>query len=141
MFATIDINTFCPASFVKFPWHCWTEFNESCKDLRKTLRSHEKLQSLKADLKVANTGIHSNSKDWLFSILMMFKINPLMNKRVLFWIDVLPAFSILVRIEYIYLYQNCTESVVVISSNVMWNIRNEVEKPFLRTKKNWLSDM
>ena len=31
-------------------------------------------------------------------------------------------------IEDIYLYQNCTDSVVLIWSNVIWNIRNEVDK-------------
>ena len=41
-----------------FPWHCWTEFNQSWKDLRKTLQSHEILQSL-IDLSGANIGRHS----------------------------------------------------------------------------------
>ena len=33
-------------------------------------------------------------------------------------------------IEYIYRYQNCIDSVVLISTNVMWKIRNEVHKTF-----------
>ena len=32
-----DMNIFWPASFVKFPWCCCTKFNQSWKDLRKTL--------------------------------------------------------------------------------------------------------
>ena len=35
---------------------------------------------------------------------------------------------------YLPLYQNCIDSVVLISLNVMWNIRNEVDKTFARTK-------
>ena len=35
---------------------------------------------------------------------------------------------------YLPLYQGCIDSVVLISSNVMWNIRNEVDKTFVRTK-------
>ena len=35
----------------------------------------------------ANIGIRSNSRDWLFWMFMMSKINPLMNKSVLFWKD------------------------------------------------------
>ena len=34
----------------------------------------------------------------------------------------------------IYLYQNCIDSAVLILSNVMWNIRNEVDKTFVQTK-------
>ena len=82
-----DMNIFWPAPFVKFPWHCWTEFSQSWKDLRKTLQSHENLQSL-TDLSGANIGIHSNSRDWLFWMFMMSKINPLMNNSMLFWKDV-----------------------------------------------------
>ena len=37
-------------------------------------------------------------------------------------------------IEYIYLYLNCADSFVQIASNVMWNIRDEVDKTFIRTK-------
>ena len=40
------------------------------------------------DLSGANIGFHSNSRDWLFLVLMMSKINPLMNKSALFWQDV-----------------------------------------------------
>ena len=120
------MNIFWPASFVKFPWHYWTEFSQSWKDLRKTLRSHENLWSLR-DLSSANIGIHSNSRNWLFWMFMMSKINPLMNKSVLFWKDVFSTvFSIFIKIakmrfqstnilyhcstciEYIYFYQNCT---------------------------------
>ena len=59
------MRIFWPASFVKFPWHCWTEFSQSWKDLMKTLRGPENLQSL-TDLSGANTAVHSNSRDWLF---------------------------------------------------------------------------
>ena len=93
-----DMNIFWPASFVNFPWHCWTEFSQSWKDLRITLRSHENFQSL-TDLSGANIGIHSNSRDWLFWMFMMSKINPLMNKSVLFWKDVFSTvFSIFIKI-------------------------------------------
>ena len=34
---------------------------------------------------------------------------------------------------YLPLYQNCRDSVVLISLNLMWNIRNEVDKTFVRT--------
>ena len=37
-------------------------------------------------------------------------------------------------IEYIYLNQSCINSFVLISSNLMWNIRNEVEKTFVWSK-------
>ena len=83
-----DMNIFWPASFVKFPWHCWTEFIQSWKDLMKTLQSHGNLQSLTDLINGANIGTHSNSRDWLFWMFMMSKINPLMNKSVLFWKDV-----------------------------------------------------
>ena len=36
---------------------------------------------------------------------------------------------------YLPLYQNCIDRVVLISLNVMWNIRNEVDKTFVRTKQ------
>ena len=35
---------------------------------------------------------------------------------------------------YLPLYQGCIDSIVLISSNVMRNIRNEVDKIFVRTK-------
>ena len=38
-------------------------------------------------------------------------------------------------IEYMYLNQSCTDSFVLISSNIMGNIRNEVDKTFVRTKQ------
>ena len=76
------------ASFVKFPWHYWREFSQSWKDLTKTLQSHGKLQSLTDLIHGANIDTHSNSRDWLFWMFMMSKINPLMNKSMLFWKDV-----------------------------------------------------
>ena len=82
-----NMNIFWPASLSKFPWNFWTEFSQSWNNLRKTLRSHENLWSL-TDLSGANIGFHSNSRDWLFWVFMMSKINPLMNKSVLFWQDV-----------------------------------------------------
>ena len=74
-----------------------------------------------------------------------------MNKSMLFWKDVQTAFSIFIKnsrnaipkyhlynssisIEYIYLYQNCTDIVALILSNVMRNIINEIDKTFVRTK-------
>ena len=78
-----DMKIFWPASFVKFPWYCWTEFIQSWKDLMKTLRSHGNLQSLTDLINGANIGTHSNSRDWLFWMFMMSKINPLMKKSVL----------------------------------------------------------
>ena len=91
-----DMNIFCPASLVKFTWHCWTEFNQSWKDLRKTLWSHENLQSL-TYLSGANIGIYSNARDWLLWTFMMLKINPSMNKSMLFWKDVYTVFSIFIK--------------------------------------------
>ena len=91
-----DMNIFWPASFVKFPWYRWTESNQSWKGLRKTLWSHENLQSL-TDLSGANIGIHSNSRDWLFWMFIMPKINPLMNKSLLFWKDLKTVFSIFIK--------------------------------------------
>ena len=87
-----DMNIFWPASFVKFPWHCWTEFSQSWKDLRKTLQSHENLRSL-TDLTLAFIQI----QDWLFWMFMMSKINPLMNKSVLFSKAVWAVFSIFIK--------------------------------------------
>ena len=79
-----DMNIFWPASLSKFLWRFWTEFSQSWNNLRKTLWSHENLRSL-TDLSGANIGFHSNSRDWLFWVFMMSKINPLMNKSALFW--------------------------------------------------------
>ena len=79
-----DMNIFWPASLSKFPWCFWTEFSQFWNNLRKALRSHENLWSL-TDLSGAKIGFHSNSRDWLFWVFMMSKINPLMNKSVLFW--------------------------------------------------------
>ena len=65
-------NIFWSASFVKFPWRCWTEISQSWKDLRKTLQSHENLRSL-TDLNGANIGFCSISRDRLFWMFMMPK--------------------------------------------------------------------
>ena len=78
-YARHDMNIFWLVSFVKVPWRYWTEFSQSWKVIRKTLRSHENLRSLN-DLSGANTGFHSNSRDWLFWMFLMSKVNPLMNK-------------------------------------------------------------
>ena len=77
-----DMNIFWPASISKVPWR----FSQSWNNLRKTLQSHENLRLL-ADLNGANIGFHSNSRDWPFWVFVMSKINPLMNKSVLFWQD------------------------------------------------------
>ena len=142
------MKIFWPASFVKFPWHCWTEFSQSWKDLRKKLWSHENLPSL-TDLSGPNIGFHSNSRDWLFGMFMISKIDP-------FWEDVSTVFSFFIKnsrnaipkykhiiaphesstcIEYINLYQNCTDSVALIWSNVMLNIRNKVDKDLSELNK------
>ena len=81
------MNIFWPASLSTFSWCFWREFSQSWNNLRKTLQSHENLWSL-TYLSGANIGFHSNSRDWLFWVFMMSKINPLMNKSVLFWQDV-----------------------------------------------------
>ena len=81
-----DIIIFGPESFVKFPRRCWTEFSQSSKDSRKILRSHENLLSV-TDLSGVNIGFHSHSRHWLFWMFMMSKVNPLMNKSMLFWQD------------------------------------------------------
>ena len=71
-----------------------------------------------------------------------------MNKSVLFWQDMQTAFSIfknnsknaiskyehIMYRVYLPLYQNCIDRVVLISVNAMRNIRNEVDKTFVRTK-------
>ena len=107
-----NMNIFWSASFVKFPWHCWTEFSQSWKDLRKTLRSHENLRSL-TDLSDGNIGIHSNvhdvknqgktCKQYFLSSLKIAEIR-FQSTNI----------SLLLCIEYIYLYQNCTDSVVLV---------------------------
>ena len=83
----MHMNIFWPASLSKFLWRFCTEFSQSWNNLRKTLRSHENLCSL-TDLSGSNIGFHSNSRDSLFWVFMIPKINPLMNKSVLFWQDV-----------------------------------------------------
>ena len=96
----IDMDIFSPAqpaSFVKFHWHYWREFSLSWKDLTKTLQSHGKLQSLTDLIHGANIDTHSNSRDWLFWMFIMSKINPLTNKCVLFWKDVQTVFSIFIK--------------------------------------------
>ena len=91
------MNIFWPASFVKFPWHYWTEFSQYWKDLTKTLRSHGNLQWLTDLINGANISTYSNSRDWLFCMLMISKMNPLMNKSMLFWKHVETAFSIFLK--------------------------------------------
>ena len=55
-----DMSNLWPASFVKLPWPCWTEFSQPWKDSRKTFWSHENLR-----LSGANIGFYSNSREWL----------------------------------------------------------------------------
>ena len=140
-------DIFLPASLSKFPWRFWTGFSQSWNNLRKTLQSHENLWSL-TDLSGANIGFHSNSRDRLVLVFMMSKINPWMKKVCCFGkmckqhslslaetqfqtlnISVLHMYRV-----YLPIYQNCIDSVVLISLNLMWNIRNEVNKTFVRTK-------
>ena len=145
------MNIFWPVLFVTFPWHCWTQLSQSWKDLRKTLRSHEKLWSM-TDLSGANIGIHSNSRDLLFWMLMISKINPLLNERVQFWKDMKTAFYIFIKnsrnaipkYEHIiatHLLSTFTFTKIVQAllcwfhrMFVVWNIRNKVDKTFVRTK-------
>ena len=79
------MNIFWSASFVKFPWYYWTEFSQSWKDLMKTLQSHGNLQSLTDLINGANIGTHWDSREWLFWMFIMSKMNPLTNKGMLFW--------------------------------------------------------
>ena len=53
---------------------------QSWNNLRKILQSHENFWSL-TDLILANIGFHSNSRDWLFWVFMMSKINSLINEQ------------------------------------------------------------
>ena len=82
-----DMIIFMPESFVKFPWRCWAEFSQSWKDLRKILQSHENLRRV-TGLSGVNIGFHSHSRECLFWMFIMSKINPLMKKSMLFWKDV-----------------------------------------------------
>ena len=66
------------------------------KWLRKTLRIHENFQSL-TDLSGGNIGFYSNSRELLFWMLMMSKVNPLINKNELFWQHLQRAFSIFIK--------------------------------------------
>ena len=77
-YACHDMNVFWPTSFVKFPWHCWTKFSQSWND---SLRSHKNLRSLTLIISGLTllVGFHSNSRDWLFWVYTMSRINPLMN--------------------------------------------------------------
>ena len=79
-----DMNIFWSASFITFLWRCWTEFSQFGKDLRKIFRSLENIW-LVTHLSGVYIGFYSNSRDWLFWMFMMSKINQLMNKSVLFW--------------------------------------------------------
>ena len=138
------MNIFWPASFVKFPWHYWTEFSQSWKDLRKTLRSHENLWSL-TDLSGANIGFHSNSRDWLFWVFMMSKINSVNEQKCAVLARCVNSIFCLYKsmnesiiaphISSISTFiPDCIDNVELISSNVMRNIRNEEDKTFVRTK-------
>ena len=138
------MNIFWPASFVKFPWHYWTEFSQSWKDLRKTLRSHENLRSL-TDLSGANIGFHSNSRDWLFWVFMMSKINSVNEQKCAVLARCVNSIFCLYKsmnesiiaphISSISTFiPDCIDNVELISSNVMRNIRNEEDKTFVRTK-------
>ena len=75
-----DMNIFWPESFVKFPWGFQAEFSKYWKDLRKTLRSHENLRSL-TDLNGGNTGFRSNSRNWVFRMFMMSKVQSINEKE------------------------------------------------------------
>ena len=74
----IDINILWPASFVKFPWHYWTEFGQSWKDLMKTLRSHGNLQSLKDLINGANIGSYA----FKFKRLVILNVRDVKNEFI-----------------------------------------------------------
>ena len=65
--------------FCKVFWHGCTEFNQSWKDLRKTLWSHENIQWL-TDLSVANIIFVQIHETWYFESLMSKK-QSIINKR------------------------------------------------------------
>ena len=144
MFATM--NVFWPRFFVKFPWLCWTEFSQSWKDLRKTLRSHENLRSLALIISGANIiGFHSNSRDWLFWVFMMSKINSVNEQKCAVLARCVNSIFCLYKsmnesitaphISSISTFiPDCIDNVELISSNVMRNIRNEEDKTFCKTK-------
>ena len=81
-----DMNIFWPASLSKFLWRFWTEFSQSWNNLRKTLPSHENLWSL-TYLVVLTLVFIQIEETAFFECSWCSKINPLMNKSVLFWQD------------------------------------------------------
>ena len=139
-----DMNIFWPPFLLKFPWRFWTEFSQSWNNLRKTLRSHENLWSL-TDLSGANIGFHSNSRDWLFWVFMMSKINSVNEQKCAVLARCVNSIFCLYKsmnesiiaphISSISTFiPDCIDNVELISSNVMRNIRNEEDKTFVRTK-------
>ena len=72
---------FLVSIFCKVSWCCCTEFNQSWKDLRKTLWSHDKIRWL-TDLNVPNIVFCSNSWDWVFRMSMfMSRKQSIINKQ------------------------------------------------------------
>ena len=108
--------------------------------------------SIIEDLSGANIGIHSNSRNLLFWMFMISKINPLLNERVQFWKDMKTAFYIFIKnsrnaipkYEHIiatHLLSTFTFTWIVQTllcwfhrMFVVWNIRNKGDKTFVRTK-------
>ena len=87
-----DMNIFWSACFVKFPWHCWTEFSQSWK----TLQSHENLQPFTnlSDARLVFIQIQENG---CFECSWCQK--SIHCKSVLFWKDVKTVFSIFIKIS------------------------------------------
>ena len=136
------MNIFWPASFVKFPWHCWTEFSKSWKDLREILWRPENPQSL-TDLSGASIAIHSNSRIGYLTILNVHDVkDQYINEQEravlercvfnsIFYLhknskNAIPKYKHIISLLHVYrvhLLLPELYSVVLISLNVKWNIR------------------
>ena len=128
----IDINIIWPASFVKFHCHYWTEFSQSWKDVTKTLRCHGNLQLL-TDLimvltmlliQVPETGYFECS--WCQNQSIHEQEHPILERcvnSIFYLFKKYQKYNSKVRtyhsrcVDYIYLYQNYTDSVVLISKS------------------------
>ena len=101
------------------------------------------------DLSGANIGFHSNSRDGRVILSVHDVKNESINEQkcaalarcansiLYLYKKIAERMNIsLLHMYGVYLpsYQNCIDNVVLISLNVMWNIRNEVDKTFVRTK-------
>ena len=122
MFAMILIWTFSGQYLlVKFPWHYWTEFSQSWKDLMKTLRNYGNLQSL-TDQRLVILNVHdvkSQSINEQQNAIFERCVNsiPYFLKKYKKYDSKVRTYHCSICIEYIYLYQSCTDSVVLISKS------------------------